>query len=261
MNARLFSIFQCARFWFCLWLFAATSLAAENFSLAFNDANQLFEQGKYSEAIVGYEKIIQTGTVSVPVYFNLGNAFLKSGQVGRAIVAYRNAERLSPRDPDVRANLQFARDQTGGGTSPSRDRWKNWITKLTLNEWAVFASLVVSLWFLFLAARQWKREWKNSFRVVNAVLGLSGALLILCLLAAFRYKSEQSFVCVVREAVVRLGPFDESPSAFTLRDGIEVTVLDKKDDWLQVSAPSQRTGWLQGRQLMSLNEPKLPTKK
>ena len=176
-------------------------------------------------------------------------------------MAYRNAERLSPRDPDVRANLQFARDQAGGGTSPSRDRWKNWITKLTLNEWVILASSVVSLWFLFLAARQWKRDWKNSFRGVLAVLGLVGAFLIVCLIAAFRFRPEQSSVVIVREAVVRRGPFDESPSAFTLRDGTEVTVLDKKDDWLRVADPSQRTGWLLGRQLMSLIEPGLPTKK
>ncbi len=261
MNERTFSICQQARIWFCLGFFAAANLAAEDFSSAFNDANRLFEQGKYSDAVVGYEKMIRAGTVSVPLYFNLGNAFLKSGQVGRAIVAYRNAEQMSPRDPDVRANLQFARDQAGGGTSPSRDRWKNWVSKLTLNEWAILASSSVCLWFLFLAARQWKRDWRNSFRGMLAVLGLVGALVIVCLVVAFRYRAEQSSVVIVREAVVRRGPFDESPSAFTLRDGTEVTVLDKKDDWLQVADPAQRTGWLQGRQLISLNEPLSLTKK
>lgn len=260
MNESRFSILRPARYWLCLLFFASTALAAEDFSSTFNEANKLFEQGKYPEAVTGYEKIIHAGKVSVPVYFNLGNTFLKSGKVGRAIVAYRKAEALAPRDPDVRANLQFARDQAGGGISATRDRWKNWITKLTLNEWSGLAGSVASLLFLFLSARQWKREWKNSFRGVIAAIGLMAALLIGCSIAAFHYTSEQSSVVIVSEAVIRRGPFDESPSAFTLRDGTEVTVLDKKDDWLQIADSSQRTGWLQGRQLMSLQQPGLPAK-
>jgi len=245
----------------CLWLLAVTTSVADESSSAFNDANRLFEQGKYSESIAGYEKLIQSGTVSVPIYFNLGNAFLKSGQVGRAIAAYRKAEKLSPRDPDIRANLQFARDQASSGTPPKRDRWKSLITKLSLNEWAVLATAAVSLCFLSLSARQWKREWRSSFRGAVAVLGLTGALLIVCLIAAYRYESEQISVVIVPEAVVRRGPFEESPSAFTVRDGAELTVLDKKDDWFQVADPAQRTGWMQGRQLMALNPPVLTTVK
>ena len=99
-------------------LFLTLAARGEDFSQVFNEANKLFELGKYPEAIAAYEKIIQSGTESVPVYFNLGNAFLKSGKVGRSIVAYRRAEQLSPRDPDIRANLRFARDQAGRGTAP-----------------------------------------------------------------------------------------------------------------------------------------------
>ena len=143
----------------------------------------------------------------------------------------------------------------------ARGRWKNWITKLTLNEWTVLATVVVSLWFLLLAARQWRREWRNSFRLVLATLGLSGALLIGCLIASFRYQSEQPSVVIVPEAVVRRGPFDESPSAFTLRDGSEVAVLNRKDEWREIVDASKRTGWLQGRQLKSLKEPGLTLKK
>ena len=52
--------------------------------------------------------LIQAGSISTPIYFNLGNAWFKAGEAGRAILAFRQAEKLSPRDPDVRANLQFA---------------------------------------------------------------------------------------------------------------------------------------------------------
>src|SRR5207249_8839840 len=124
--------------------------------------NKLYEQGKHSEAAANYEKLIQTGWVSAALYFNLGNALFKSGQIGRAIAAYRQAEQLAPRDPDVRANLQFARNQAQGPTlSPSR--WQHGLGKLTLNEWTLLASGAVWLWFLLLAASQWRPVWRRSF--------------------------------------------------------------------------------------------------
>src|SRR5215469_5260146 len=84
---------------FALGVVAAGGATAES---AFDEANKLYEQGKYTEAANGYEKILQSGQVSAAVLYNLGNAFFKSGQLGRAIATYRRAQQLAPRDPDLR---------------------------------------------------------------------------------------------------------------------------------------------------------------
>ena len=55
--------------------------------------------------------MVRAGAASPAVYFNLGNAFFKQGQIGRAIAAYHSAQTVDPRDPDVRANLGFARER------------------------------------------------------------------------------------------------------------------------------------------------------
>ncbi|MEO5804337.1 MAG: tetratricopeptide repeat protein [Verrucomicrobiota bacterium] len=229
------------------------SVQAENISTDFNEANKLYEQGKYSEAAARYETILQAGSVSAPVYFNLGNAFLKSGRVGRAIAAYRNAEKLSPRDPDVRTNLQFAREQAGGGATVPTLRWSSWIGRLTLNEWTILTMIVVSVLFLLLAIRQWRFNLKISLRGFLMLIGILGAFLLVCLATAIHQEFfVRSAVVIVPEAVVRPGPFDESPGAFTLRDGAEVTVLDQKENWLQIADATQRTGWLPEKNVMSI---------
>ena len=97
---------------------------------AFDSANKLYEEGKFAEAVSAYEKLAQSGETSAALYFNLGNAFFKSGQIGRAVAAYRTAEQLTPRDPDVRANLQFARNQAQGPTL-SPGRWQRWLGRLS----------------------------------------------------------------------------------------------------------------------------------
>ena len=57
-------------------------------------ANNLYDEGKFSEAAQAYEKILASGRRSAALYFNLGNALFKSAQIGSSIAAYRNAERL-----------------------------------------------------------------------------------------------------------------------------------------------------------------------
>src|SRR5215467_3632580 len=100
-----------------LWLMLCSfRLEGQSVANAFDAANKLYEQGKFNEAAAAYEQVTNSGQVSTALYFNLGNAFFKAGQIGRAIVAYYQAERLNPRDSDLRANLQFARNQVQGPT-------------------------------------------------------------------------------------------------------------------------------------------------
>ncbi len=254
MKARFFKFREILLWILSLFLFAGLS-NADDVASAFNDANKLYEQGKFSEAVSRYEKIIQSKSISAPLYFNLGNAYFKSGQLGRAVLAYRNAERLSPRDPEIRANLQFARNQAGGGKSAGESLWEKWIKILTLNEWTILTSSVLSFWFLILAIRQWRAGWKNSFRGLSATLGFLALMLVVCLVSALHQQSMPISVVIVPEAVVRRGPWDESPSVFTLRDGTEVKVLDRKNEWLEIVDRSRRTGWLSEKQVMPLHVP------
>ncbi len=119
----------------------------------FEQANKLYEQGKFGEAAALYERILHGDQTSAALHFNLGNALFKSGQMGRAILNYRRAEQLAPRDPDIRANLQFAR-RTAGGEAAQPARWRRWISLLTLNEWTVMMSGALWLWFGLLTVRR-----------------------------------------------------------------------------------------------------------
>jgi len=122
-----------------------------------------YEEGKYNEAATAYAKLLQTGQTSAALYFNLGNAFFKSGQMGRAVAAYRLAGPTHSRDPDVRANLQFARNQIQGPTLLP-GRWQRWLSRLTLNEWTFLAAGAVWVWLLLLAVRQWWPALKAPLR-------------------------------------------------------------------------------------------------
>jgi tetratricopeptide (TPR) repeat protein len=213
-------------------------------SAGFELANKLYEEGKFAEAAAAYEKLAQSGQTSAALCFNLGNALFKSGQIGRAIAAYRQAEQLTPRDPDLRANLQFARNQVQGPTSLP-GRWQRWLGRLTLNEWTLLAAGVVWLWLLLLALLQWRPAFKPALRFYVIALAIVTVVLAACAGAVLREtRFTRTAIVTTRDAVVRFGPLAESPAAFTVHDGAELRVLDQKDEWLQVSADPRRIGWL-----------------
>jgi uncharacterized protein YgiM (DUF1202 family) len=67
----------------------------------------------------------------------------------------------------------------------------------------------------------------------------------ICLATAwFSAKSTEFAVVTADQTEVRHGPLSESQAAFTAYDGAELKILDRKDEWLQVTAGAARTGWI-----------------
>ncbi len=227
--------------WWLL-LAAATVVLAEP-AAEFEAANKLFEQGKFAEAANAYEQLLTNGCASAAVHFNLGNACFKNSQPGRAIFHYHQALRLTPRDPDVRANLQFVRRSLG--VTREENFGSQWLQALTLNEWAWLAGGSVGAWFLLLAVGELVPGKRSALAGVTKPLGIAALVSAALLTAAHTVRQlKPAGVVIIPEAPVRPGPLPESKALFSLRDGTEVAVLDQKDQWLQVRAGSQQTGWL-----------------
>jgi tetratricopeptide (TPR) repeat protein len=221
---------------------AGASMFAIDTDTAFNTANKLYEQGSFAEAASDYEKILQAGATSPVLYYNLGNARFKSGEVGRALAAYRHAEQLAPRDPDLRANLQFVRNQIQGPTlQPSR--FQLWLKKLTPNEWTALTAAAFWLSLVSLTVMQLRPRWRQSLRTFVLIGSLCTAASGICLLLVLSADAAPIAIVTAKNGVVRNGPFDESPTSLTVHDGAELHVLDTKDGWLQVGV-GNRIGWL-----------------
>jgi tetratricopeptide (TPR) repeat protein len=239
-------------FWvgLCWLLLFALRSQGQLSAATFEAANRLYEEGKFPEAAAAYQKLAQTNQASAALYFNLGNALFKSGKIGRAVAAYRQAEQLTPRDPDVRANLQFARNQISGPTLAPKP-WQRWLPRLTLNEWTLLTAAGAWCFLLLLALLQWRPALRTSLRGWLLVL-LAATLVAAAGLGGAWYKtnSTRTAIVIAHEAIVRYGPLEESQTAFTVHDGAELSVLDQKDDWFRVTTDPARIGWLRRDQVV-----------
>jgi tetratricopeptide (TPR) repeat protein len=121
-------------------------------------ANQLYETGQYLQSAQAYQQLVDQGYVDSSLYYNLGNAYFKAGDFGRAVLNFRRAEQLAPRDADIEANLELARAQAidqldwnpeqRGILETLTELTQEWITLdelalAALTTWLVFALLVI----------------------------------------------------------------------------------------------------------------------
>jgi tetratricopeptide (TPR) repeat protein len=233
-------------------VFCAANLLAADVAADFSAANELYARGKFAEAAAAYEKLLQTGGQSAALLFNCGNAEFKAGHLGKAIAAYRQAALLAPRDKDLRANLGFVRNQVPGAAL-RESRWQAWLGSLTLNEGALLAAACFWALFGLLAARQlWPAV---APRLRNATLLL--AVLAVAFGAVLAFQTSRHFnsavaVVTAAEATARSGPFDDALPVFTAHDGAEMRVLDRHNEWVQVSDGAGKIGWFSQKQVAVL---------
>ena len=107
-----------------LFFFICTTLPAHARSDKNTDAgyifykgNTLYEQGSYADAISEYSKLLGQDIESGHLFYNMGNAYFKKGELGQAILHYEKAKRLIPRDSDLKLNYKFALSQINADTA------------------------------------------------------------------------------------------------------------------------------------------------
>ncbi len=237
--------------------FLAITARAADSNAGFAAANQLYEQGKFAEAATGYRQVIDGGARTADAWYNLGNALFKAGQPGRAVAAYRQAGQLTPRDPALRANLDFVRRQAAGGYAPLISWWIVPLRYFTLNEWAVAAVAALASLFLTLAAGEWRGT-----RPPRSALAVLAVLALVCSAGAGAGYCDvfvqRQAVVISKQATVRFGPLPDSQVALQLNDGAEVAISDASGDWVQVRDAARRSGWVKRDDLLLIHAASVP---
>ena len=121
---------------------------------------------------------------------------------------------------------------------------------MSLNEWTLLASSLFWAELLLLAVTQWRPNLRPLLRGYLISLGAVAVIACAGLAASYQSARQSEAIIVIRDAIAHNGPFDESPTAFTLHDGAELAIIDRKNDWLQVSPDPRRIGWVRQDQVL-----------
>src|SRR2546428_2305807 len=137
----------------------------------FAKANRDFAQGHFKEAISGYEALIRAGQWSANVFYDLGNAYFRTGDFGRAILNYERALALERHHAEATANLQIARDEAHA--LELRPSWpERYLQFASVNQYSIAAA--TAFWLAIFAVVTLIFSRRRSVTVI--------AMLICCLL-------------------------------------------------------------------------------
>jgi tetratricopeptide (TPR) repeat protein len=213
---------------------------------SYNEANRLYEEGDYSGAIERYEEALLSSRDG-RLLFNLGNAYFKAGRVGKAVVSYRRARLLSPRDPDIRANLAFVRsyraDKVEVRTNPLIAMLSNLLQFFSAREAFLAASILFFLGFVLLSVAVVRRQRAPAY----AALGILVIFLYFFISwGAWRaVLGGRSAAVVVPEATAYSGPGGEYREVLKVHDGLEVRIKDERHGFALVQIPGGLGGWVE----------------
>ena len=225
-----------------LWVMGASLIADTAVPSEFAKANQEYAAGDFKAAINDYEELLRAGQDSPNLFYNLGNAYFRQKDFGRAILNYERALALDPRHPEAQANLRIARDEARAlELMPSRS--ERWLAFATLNQYAIAGTIVFWIGVFFMAVFVFNRR---RGALAFSILSLSiFALSIGAIYQLSHGKNGRGLAIVTTEnAEARLATADTANRVLTLPAGSEIQIVSHRGDWIYAALPNNLRGWL-----------------
>jgi len=218
---------------------------------------QLYSRGEYAAAGDAFRGILQAGIRNSRVYYNLGNACFKQNQVGQAILFYEKALRLNPADEDARENLRYAslriRDRIPADDSPlllvlalrARDSVR--LERVTAIFLALYlAGMALGAAWILANGRRWAPHAGIAALVLLALSLACGGWMLLQ--GRARAGGEEAVV-LPEKVEVFSGPGSENTLLASPHEGTKVRIHNRREEWVQVTLPDGRVGWIRGETL------------
>ncbi len=206
-----------------------------------------YESGDYAAAVEAFSNLVSRGYESGLLYFNLGNGYLKSGDLGRAILWYERALKRIPGNADLLYNLDYARALT-------RDEVENpevplgrilffWKYRMSDRSVRWTALFFWCAFWTFLGLKRFSRG--NPVRVAIVLTGFVAVLLVA---TAFYNYYEEAYaadaIILADEVAVRSGTDAASTELFRLHAGTRVEARRLEGSYALVFFTKDRVGWV-----------------
>lgn len=207
----------------------------------FEAANKAYIVHAYEEAVELYTSLVDEGKVSASLYFNLGNAHYKLGNVAESVLNYERALRLDPGFDDAVHNLKMANLKVIDNIDPLPElllvSWaKSFFQGMSSRQWAIVS--VGIFWLALLAAA--------GFLFINIPIvkkiGFFGGFILLFFglvsigLSYARKQSEENTrfgIISQSTAYIKNAP-DGDQDLLILHEGAKVEILEITGDWNKI---------------------------
>ena len=212
-----------------------------------------YNEGRYTEAAEHFNNLVHNGARNGPLYYNLGNAYLKAGDLGRATMWYERALRYMPRDPDLRFNLAHARSLVKDEKEAGRNALvgvifflDDFLPQGSIQYAAIGFNLIL---FVILGGYYLGKRYTVLKGVAAAALAATILFTSNALYQFYQDEFDVQGVVLAKEAPVRSGLSEQAAELFVLHAGTKVQVEDQKDGYVRIAFSADKIGWIKKEQL------------
>ena len=215
-----------------------------------------YNAGDFQGATRAFEQVTGTGVRNPALFYNLGNAWFKihatehaPGSLGRSILWYERARRLTPNDPDLLFNLRQAQEQR----KDSIEQEDSPLLKVLLFPRSLLGVRSLQIWalagnlLLWLGLALWLFSHVNRLKFAGRCGFWLGLPLLLLLLPAALYGLHQmgrsETVVLAEEVPVRSARGDDAPVLFALHEGALVRLEETRDGHVKLRLDQDKVGW------------------
>lgn len=217
-----------------------------------------YEQDAFTEAIQSWEAVLESGYSSEELYYNLGNAYYKSGDVAEAVLNYERALKLNPSYEGARVNLEFVsselQDQIEAVPEFFLTVWlRNLSQKLSSDSWTIIGLVLLALSLACVISLL--RSHSRSMQKFSFTFGL---IALICALSCFSLASSQKAGYKSRDEAIIMRPVVSAKSSpaqgsakdlFVLHEGTKITILETVGSWVNIELSDGRQGWVQSKEI------------
>jgi tetratricopeptide (TPR) repeat protein len=231
-----------------LWPAAAGAQAIDQ---AWKRGNDATFKGDYDTALAAYTELDRQGIVSADLFYNLGVAHYRKGDLGRAIWSFERAVALDPDAEDARFNLTQARKlaarrATDKLEGTERDPlWIRAVTALTTSTqtW-VFLVLYLGCFALLFLRRRAAEDHRAPLGAAAALLGVGVVVMGLMLLGRATLDRLPFGIVLPDKVAVKEGADPNYRTSFDVHAGLKVRLFDQEHDWVRVRLANGLEGWV-----------------
>jgi len=226
----------------------------------FEKGNAFYNNGDYQNAIESYLGIIENGYHSSEVYYNLGNANYKIGNVAESNFYFEKAKILSPNDKMIINNLEYAKNMTMDSIEilPQTQInlfFKDLLSLMTTDNWSILSILI--LWIgciLFLIYSFSKSIFLKRIFFSSGIISLLTFMFFIYL--TFSKQNQEKVkkgIIFNKEIGVWTEPNQRTEVLFFLHEGTKFKIIDELEGWSKIVISNGSEGWIENNSIRLLN--------